>query len=396
MIMNKGDMSLAKPSAGEVCSSFSQDPVNIGMPRLELASKPYSYFEFWPAWFFYTPIVLYWILLSFRYRNFGLPMVVNPNIFLGGMVGESKVEILKSGGKLAHCFILPYVVGEIPKTRSLQIRDDSLESHVDNEMVRVMERGLGLPLVVKPEFGCRGAGVRLIESRQQLLDYLCEFPSGRRYMLQKLAPYAAEAGVFYERRPWEQKGRVTSIAFKYRPYVVGDGSSDLKSLILRDARAARLRHLYFAKNRHRLDWVPRRGEAVALAFAGSHCRGSIFRDGNGFITRALSDKVDAILQDFPDFHYGRLDVKFRDLKALQSGKDFCIVELNGVSSEKAHIWDSRASLARAFATLFEQYTTLFKMGDYMKKRGFKVPSALTLLMLWLRELKQGKKYPETD
>lgn len=372
------------------------DIINSGMPSLDLTSKPVSFFEFWPAWFFYTPVVIYWLWLSVRYRNFGLPMVVNPNIALGGMVGESKLAILRQGGELAHSYILPYLARELPVSSPLHKRDETLWAHVENDIALAERAGIPLPFVVKPELGCRGAGVRLIANANQLARYLRAFPTDRRYVIQKLAPYAAEAGIFYEKMPGDAKGSVTSITLKYRPFVVGDGVRNLKTLIMCDRRASILRKIYFAKNKTRLKEIPRKGEEVPLAFAGSHCRGSIFRNGNEYISQRLSDKIDSLMGDFPNFHYGRLDVKFKNVEKLSAGRDFVIIEINGVSSEKTHIWDSRTSLYQVFATLFEQYATLFKMGHKMRACGFRVPSARTLVATWIRELKQGNRYPSAD
>lgn len=382
--------------AGLDHSDKSPQLPNQGLPPLDLGRKPVSAFEFWPAWVFYAPIVIYWLFLSVRYRSFGLPMVVNPNIDLGGMVGESKFEILELGGEFAQQYILPYIIRHVPCDTSLNNCDESLAQHVENDIETARAQGIELPFVVKPELGCRGAGIQVVHSPQQLKAYISVFPTDRRYILQKLAPYRAEAGVFYERLPGEDKGRVTSLTFKYQPVVVGDGVLSLKSLILRDARASILRELYFEKNRHRLNWVPELDESVALAFAGSHCRGSIFRNGNEFISPVLSEKIDRVMQDFPEFHYGRLDIKFKDIRALEQGEDFVIIEINGVSSEKTHIWDSRTSLYEAFATLFEQYTTLFNMGKRMSKLGYQAPSAKRLVRTWWRELNRSDRYPPTD
>jgi len=372
------------------------DPVNHGLPKLDLSDKPFSIYEFWPAWLFYLPVVVWWVALSIRYRNFGLPMVVNPHIELGGMVGESKLDILDAAGEHAHRFILPYVADIRPERSSLHNCDDSFLAHVDNVLDIAREKGIDYPLIAKPDLGCRGAGVQLIADRDQLIAYLRQFPEGRRYMLQKLAPYSAEAGVFYERMPGQEYGQVTSITLKYRPYVQGDGKRSLRHLIIADPRASLLREQYFDRNQERLDWVPDVGEWVTLAFAGSHCRGSIFRDGNRYITESMSAKMHEVLADFPEFHYGRLDVKFKDIEGLMRGEDFTIIEVNGASSEKTHIWDSKTPLSAIFTTLLRQYTTLFKMGRLMARRGFETPSASTMVKVWLRELKHAKGYPDTD
>ncbi|MFT5083283.1 MAG: hypothetical protein ACI9Y1_001324, partial [Lentisphaeria bacterium] len=376
--------------------TFVCDPVNTGMPLLDLRAKPVSFFEFWPAWIFYIPVAFYWVYLSCKYRNFGLPLVVNPNIELGGMVGESKMAILNDAGQLASSYILPFVAGELPATETLYNRDESLNAHVENEVVRAARAGVVFPFVVKPDLGCRGAGVCVVNSVDALARYFKSFPPGRQYMLQKLAPFVAEAGVFYERMPDAEAGSITSITLKYRPYVRGDGQRTLKQLILFDSRAHHLRDLYFAKNISRLAWVPAKGEWVTLAFAGSHCCGSVFRNGNEFISDAMTSKLDAILKDFPSFHYGRLDIKFKDMGSLMRGEDFVIIEVNGASSEATHIWDSRTGIIDVFATLFRQYRTLFEMGRLMRQRGHSVPSAITMIAVWLRELKQSKAYPPTD
>ncbi len=371
-------------------------PINSGLPPLDLSQKPASYFEFWPAWFFYIPVALYWLLLALRYRSFGLPMAVNPYIPFGGMVGESKFEILQQAGASARHYILPYAVRTAPSDKVLYKCDDSLAAHLDNDCQAMEEAGISFPCVVKPEFGCRGAGVQVLQGKTDLRAYLQAFPTDRRYILQQLAPYAAEAGVFYERMPGAECGRVTSITLKYRPVVVGDGRRNLKALILCDPRAALLKQLYLQKNASRLSYVPRQGEQIALAFAGSHCRGSIFRNGNEYITPSLTKKIDGIMRDFPGFHYGRLDIKFENITSLQAGEDFCIIEVNGVSSEKTHIWDSRSTLREVFATLFEQYRTLFRMGHEIRASGVKVPSARDLIVTWWRELKSSRRYPATD
>jgi len=90
-----------------------------------------------------------------------------------------------------------------------------------------------------------------------------------------------EAGIFYCRRPGQPQGRIISITPKYFPYVTGDGWRTLRQLILGDARAGRLSHLYLRRHTARLDEVPAPGEAIRLAFAGSHSRGAQRRPGCG-------------------------------------------------------------------------------------------------------------------
>lgn len=367
--------------------------------------------------------------MSLRYRSLGLPMVVNPHIELGGMIGESKLDILDSAGQLARPYILPYIVRAFPKALRTQSgrtnsftdssatdrgasasrSNDSSSSSVSSPIINPADlvsfagtvqleaetAGIYLPFVVKPEYGCRGKGVRVVRCLEELVSYLGGFPPNERFIIQTLAPYSSEAGIFYERFPSALHGKVTSLTLKYRPYVIGDGSTSLKALIVAHPRAKLLQKRYFSINAERLHIIPAVNEVVALAFAGSHCRGSIFRNGNTYISERLSQKIDEIMQDFPEFHYGRLDIKFSDIDRLVEGEDFVIIEVNGVSSEKTHIWDARTSFISAIATLLEQYSTLFSMGNAMRRRGFRVPSIKMLLGRWWSERKDNASYPST-
>ena len=51
--------------------------------------------EFWPAWAVYAPVIPYLVYLAFRYRSLTVFALANPGIRTGGLVGESKSEILE-------------------------------------------------------------------------------------------------------------------------------------------------------------------------------------------------------------------------------------------------------------------------------------------------------------
>ncbi|MGD8117902.1 D-alanine--D-alanine ligase [Vibrio sp. TRT 29B02] len=365
-----------------------QGMVNAGMPVLEQPKRVISPFEFLPAWFFYTPVVLQSAVLSMAHRDWALPLIANPAIKLSGMVGESKHDIFTSAGETANQWILPFIT----LVKSSNHTDDLL-----NESLQQLDAAnLSYPLVAKPDLGCRGVGVKLIHSNQQLREYIESFPLSGRFLLQKKSPYSAEAGVFYVRQPGETKGRIISITLKYSPYVVGDGQSTLQQLIDKCPRAGKLQHLYLPRHSEHLDLVIPANNQFQLAFAGSHSRGAIFRDGNQFITPALEQQLDTILTEFEGFNYGRLDIKFRDIHALMNGECFDILEINGASSEAAHIWDSDTRLKDIFSTLLTQYRLLYQIGAKQKKQGHKTPSLGALLQAWREEKRLTQRYPMTD
>lgn len=368
---------------------IAPNKINAGMPLLQVEEEAsISPYEFMPAWFFYAPVVVQSLLLGLRHGDVCLPLIANPSIKLSGMVGESKTEILNLAGPLAKQWIEPFI--------TLTKNQETVSTQLEEALQAMDAAELSFPIVAKPDLGCRGVGVKLLKSKAQLHDYIQEFPISARFLLQRKAPYQAEAGVFYVRYPGQEQGEIISITLKYTPSVVGDGTHSLRQLIERCPRAGQLTHLYFPRHTQKLDWIPAEGEEYPLAFAGSHSRGSIFRNGNQYITQALTRKLDEILKDVDGYYYGRLDIKFADIESFMGGENFSILEMNGASSEATHIWDRNTKLPEIFSTLLKQYRILFEIGALQKKRGFKSPTIRALLKAWREEKALTQHYPSTD
>ena len=362
---------------------------HAGMPPLDMSGDQLSDFEFWSMPRFYWPIALYSLWLMIRYRGITLPTAANPSFPGGGFSGESKSAILDLACASAPDHVAPF----IPIDRPAQ-PDDAVAEALAAEAA-MAAAGLCFPVVAKPDLGCRGAGVRLVRDLGQLVSYLEGFPAGARLILQRHVAFEAEAGVFYVRMPGEAKGRIVSLTLKYLPYVYGDGRSTLRNLILADPRAGRVSHLYLPRHASRLDDVPDAGEPVRLAFAGSHSRGSIFRDGTPLITPAMTDRFDAIARSMPEFWFGRFDVRFADMTRLQAGKDFDILEINGAGAEMTHVWDRSTSLAKARRDLMEQYRLLFAIGRANRDRGHRGQGLRDFWRAYRREKALTPLYPPT-
>lgn len=367
-----------------------------GMPPLDQAGAPLSFFEFWPMWAFYPPVALYAAWLMLRHRGMLLPTAANPSFPGGGFVGESKAQILDLGVRHAREWVAPFVAIDRPGLADQAVAGRTLDDERDAALAALRHAGLALPVVAKPDLGCRGAGVKLLRSAADLRAYLAAFPLGARLILQRFVPHEGEAGVFYVRRPGEARGRIVSITLKYFPYVHGDGRRTLRELILADPRAGRLPHLYLHRHAARLDSVPAVGEAIRLAFAGSHSRGAIFRDGTHLATAAMEARFDAIARSLPEFHFGRFDVRFADFGELQRGEGFTIVEVNGAGAESTHIWDRRTSLFKAWRDLMRQYRWLFEIGAANRKRGFAPLTLAEFRRGYRREKALTPLYPATD
>lgn len=356
------------------------------MPPLDEA-PPLSRFEFWPASLFYLPVWLWIAWLAVRHRGVRLPLVANPALPASGLVGESKSQVLGSFGAEGRRWIAPYVAFDRRPGTGTVLADEAIAA--------LANAGLALPIVAKPDLGCRGAGVRPIRDAAELTRYLDAFPVGQRIVLQRLVDVEGEAGVFYVRQPGAARGEIFSLTLKYFPHVVGDGHSTLRALIAGDARAGRLQHLYLHRHAARLETVVPAGERVRLAFAGSHSRGAIFRNGGAFVTEAMRARFDAIADSIPGFGFGRFDVRFADFAAFQRGEGFTILECNGAGAEATHIWDSRTRLRDAYATLFRQFAHLWRIGAANRRLGHRPEPWSDFIDRWRTERRLVQTYPPT-
>jgi hypothetical protein len=359
---------------------------------MEQGGPPISFFEFWPMWAFYPPVMAYVAWLMLRYRSFLLPTVANPSFPGGGFYGESKADILA----LAMKHIPEWTAPLVRRVRPCDTTQAAASAECEDALMALHQAGITLPVVAKPDLGCRGAGVKLIQNATELTGYIQAFPAGATYLLQKLVPFEGEAGIFYCRRPGQAQGRIISITLKYFPHVYGDGHSTLRELILQEPRAGLLSHLYLHRHAPRLNEVPAPGEPVRLAFAGSHSRGAIFRNGTHLVTPEMEASFEAIARRLPEFHFGRFDVRFENFSDVQQGHGFTLVEINGAGAESTHIWDRRTSLLQAWRDLMRQYRWLFEIGAANRRRGFKPMTWAEFKAAYRREKILTPQYPATD
>ncbi|MCW5980394.1 MAG: VTT domain-containing protein [Bryobacteraceae bacterium] len=304
--------------------------------------------EFWPVWAAYAPVVPYLAWLAVRRRSVTVFTAANPGIYLGGLKGESKsriLENLQASGRVPPFVFLPA----------------SLKAEA--KVQRALE--FGLPVVLKPDVGERGTGVAVIRSAPELDRY---FETARGDTIAQQYVDGLEFGVFYYRYPGEEKGRIFSITEKQFPTLAGDGQSTVEELILRDARAVCLVAAYRRTASRRPGETPAAGEPVRLVEIGSHCRGAIFLDGARLKTPALEDAVDRVARSHHGFYFGRFDVRAPSEDAFRNG-EFTVLELNGVSSEAAHIYDPAVGIGEAYRTLFRQWRIAFEIGAMNRGRG---------------------------
>ncbi|TMV86186.1 D-alanine--D-alanine ligase [Thioclava sp. BHET1] len=358
--------------------------------RRKAEDSAFSTFELWPAFFFYIPMALQWAALALRHRSLTLPTLANPGMQAGGLVGESKFDILSQMGREGKKWTAPYTCFQVGTASGTPSAD------LPQALAALETAGIDYPFVAKPDIGCRGAGVRIIKNEADLDAYLTRFPRRERIIFQRLITAKNEAGIFYIRAPGDEKGHIVSITLKLFPEVVGDGHRTLEELILADERARRIKDIYLARHAAERDRVLEQGEVFPLVFTGNHCRGAIFKDGRNQITAAMEERFDAISRGMPEFYFGRFDVRYESLEDLRAGKNFWLIEVNGAGSESTHIWDKTTTLRDAYKFLFFQQRTLFEIGAANRARGFSSVTIFHLARLALKQARLGRSYIESS
>ena len=340
-----------------------------GRRRLLGALRRKLEWEFWPPWAVYLPLLPWLAWLALRHRGLTVFTAANPGIEAGGFIGESKTAILdqlEPAAVAAYCKIdaaLP------PAERLAAVRRF------------LAERSLALPVVIKPDVGERGRGVAIVRDDDQLRRVV---ESMDRDCLIQEHVAGPELGVFYARRPGDESGRIFSITDKRLPRVLGDGAATLEQLILRDERAMRMAPTHLDRLAGELDRVPAAGEEVRLVEVGTHRLGAVFLDGERWRTPALERAVEEISRSFPDFYFGRYDLRAPSFEAFQRGEGIRVVELNGVTSEATHIYDPGNSLLDAWRVLRRQWALAFEIGAANRARGARPVGIVALARLIAR------------
>lgn len=329
-----------------------------------------------------VPMVLQWLWLSIRHRSWTLPAAVNPAITAGGLAGEGKSEYFRIMGPLARAATADFAVLANNPAGALREAECLMQ-----------KEGLDYPLIVKPDIGWCGFGVRLVRSRGELAHYLEAFPPHESVILQRFIPHDGEAGIYYVRHPGAQSGRISGILLRYYPRVTGDGRRTIGELIAQHPRARRLGRDGRSEPCCDISRVPAAGEMVRISVTGSTRVGGLYQDATGLITPELESAVQRIVMDMEDVHVARFDVRYETLAGLLGGKNFTIIEVNGAGSEAVHAWDPKYSLAEAYRIVFRKQRMLFEIGAAMRKRGHAPPGSFAVARLYLRQAKLIRRYP---
>jgi hypothetical protein len=290
-------------------------------------------YEYWPFWILFLPAFFYWLYLGWKARSLAYFSAANPGIENGGVFGESKSEILK---------MIPekYKPFSVVVSESLQPR----------ELISLFEQsGFQYPVICKPDKGEMGFKVKKVENEAQLLSYLQDTPVD--FLIQEFISWKEEYGVLYYRFPNGESG-ISSLVAKEFLSVTGDGVHTVEELMNFSDRA-RLQLEKFKKERTDLLMiVPAHGVTLQLEPIGNHCRGTKFINANKNINAQMVAVFDTIAKNMDGFNYGRFDLKVKRIDDLYTGENIRVMEVNGCTSEPAHIYGEDMNLWKVYRDIF--------------------------------------------
>ena len=310
-----------------------------------------THWEYWPFHLVYIPIFIYWVYLGIKARSVLFFSAANPAIESGGMLGESKFNILE---------MLP---GEL-KPKTIFIHKEYSEEKI---LQLIKANGINFPLIAKPDIGERGWMVEKLENPEQLKNYI----KGAyfHFIIQDFISHPLEFAIMYYRYPGEEKGIVNSVTIKEFLSVKGDGKSTIKELLNQNPRAILQIPVLNDVLGDKLNTVVKKGEKRELVSIGNHCRGTKFINGNHIIDRQLMEAFDEVNKTTPGIFFCRYDLKCTSIEDLKNGKNIKIMEINGVGSEPAHIYDPGFKLKDAYKALFHQWKTIYEISRINRKKG---------------------------
>jgi hypothetical protein len=311
----------------------------------------WTVWEYLPSWVANIPVYGFWLWFSVRARHIFFFSNVNPDIPLGGALGESKSDILR----LLPPEIVPAWVLVDPTTPFDAVR------------LLLEKAQIGFPLMAKPDIGERGFLVSKIGSLEHLKTYLERWPIS--FILQEFLEYPLEASVLFYRFPGpEGRFGITSICLKEFLSVKGDGVSTIRELMACGDRSAFQLSRFEYEFPDLLHSIPDQGEVRLLEPVGNHARGTKFLNGNHLLDPLLVSSFEMICRKMEGVLFGRFDLKYFDAESLRCGK-FMAMELNGVFAEPAHIYDPAHGMLRAYRDLWRHWRMLFQLHRAQKVRG---------------------------
>lgn len=242
-----------------------------------------------------------------------------------------------------------------------------LQNGIEMMLQQLHESVITYPFIAKPDIGMKALGVEKISSQEELIIYFQKIEQN--FLIQELILFPKELGVFYCRKPGQERGTITGIVEKEFLYVTGNGVSTLEQLVRKKKRAFLQLKGIRKKFGDKMHEIPEDDDHVILVPFGSHTRGAKFTDRTFKKNNHLIKQINLICRNIPGFYFGRLDIRYNTFDELSQGLNFSIIELNGAGSEPTHMYDPKHSIWFAWREIRKHWKWLFEISKINNARG---------------------------
>lgn len=304
-----------------------------------------------PDWRLGLPGFFHRIALSAKHGSPAIYAAANPGLgHLGGVSGEEKSLLLAPFA--GHALVAPFA--RIPAGD----RDARITALA--ELVRAGT--LAYPLVLKPDEGEKGVGVRIVTNDEESAKWFGEFKVDT---LAQPFVKGREYEVLWSRAPKASEGAILAVVEKVRVSVQGDGKHTLERLILASDTALDNADTFVRLNAGREDSVPPAGECVTLSEIGSVAKGARVSVRHGLTEAAGANAaINALVATVPGITWMRLDVRSESDEAFAAGR-FTVTEVEGAGRISSALRDPDIRTADVLAMLAKQRTAAYEAGAAM-------------------------------
>lgn len=307
--------------------------------------------EYWHGRVYTFPVIIYTIYLAIRARSPLFFTAANPAIPTGGMVGENKADISR--------WVPPQYR---PKNSVIEPTDN-----FPNIIKNFEKAGLQFPIILKPAVGCRGLMVKKVNTWQEITEHIRKYPTT--FLMEEFVDYPIEAAVLYWKNPETGESGIQSVTLKEFLTVIGNGKLAVQCLLMQNPRGILQIDRLKRESADLLCSIPQAGEKVVVEHIGNHCRGTKFLNYNHLISKEMVAAFDKIQADLPGCFVFRLDIKTPSVSDLQTGKNVKILEINGVGSDPAHIFDPNIPLSETWSAYLKLWKKIFEVSTAQHRLG---------------------------
>lgn len=295
--------------------------------------------------YLYPLIVFSYPYWAFRAKSWLFFTAANPGIETGGMTGESKAKIND---------MIP------PPYRPQNVLISANEPRTTWQ-TRLEKAGIKFPLIAKPVVGARGLMVEKLQDMATLDAHITRF--GVDFMIEEFIDYPIEAAVLYWKNPITEQSGISSITIKKFLTVKGNNQDTVRNLLKQNFRGILQIERLDKEKPALMNSVPKCGAEIVVEPIGNHCRGTTFLNGNHLINGDMVKAFDTIQSHLGECYFYRLDLKTPTIDDLQHGRNIKILEINGVGSEPAHIYDPQYPLWKIWRDTWLMWRKIYEIGE---------------------------------